>query len=157
MNDVEATNKLFEHGYLHTGDLGFINKDGLFTMVGRTKDIMQYNTQLGYKCYPYIIENNVIRGIPEVESCYWVGGKDSQGLACAGGFVILTPGTRMTEAEFRSRLKKVLSAHEMPDTLRFMKQAEVPTNANGKVLRSSLRTLLEEAYGTGVDSGVSGA
>lgn len=57
--DEEATKAAFdEEGYLHTGDLGFINPDGSLVVTGRIKEI--YKTSTGKSIPPVYIENTIM-------------------------------------------------------------------------------------------------
>jgi long-chain acyl-CoA synthetase len=40
LNNPDATRRALRDGWLHTGDLGSIGEDGLFTITGRKKDIV---------------------------------------------------------------------------------------------------------------------
>ena len=44
-----------EKGWLHTGDLGFIDRDGFISIIGRAKDIIVLST--GKNIFPETIEN----------------------------------------------------------------------------------------------------
>lgn len=48
-NNQQATNHYFRDGYLHTGDLGFQDKDGLYYFVGLKKKMFNVS---GYNVYP---------------------------------------------------------------------------------------------------------
>lgn len=54
-NDALTKELIDNDGWLHTGDLGFIDKDGFLTIVGRAKDIIILST--GKNIFPEIIEN----------------------------------------------------------------------------------------------------
>ena len=40
-NDLEETNKVLRHGWYYTGDIGKMDKDGFFYVVGRSKDMIK--------------------------------------------------------------------------------------------------------------------
>ena len=70
-NDKEATAKMFKKHpdgkmWLHTGDLGYMTKDGILFVKGRLSRVIF--TRLGYKFYPDEIENAVVQieGIKQV-------------------------------------------------------------------------------------------
>jgi long-chain acyl-CoA synthetase len=54
-NNPEATEELFRDGWLHTGDLGFLDEDGYMIITGRKKEIIITST--GKNITPLTIQN----------------------------------------------------------------------------------------------------
>jgi long-chain acyl-CoA synthetase len=54
-NNLEATKELFRDGWLHTGDLGFLDEDGYLHITGRKKEILITST--GKNITPSNIQN----------------------------------------------------------------------------------------------------
>ena len=79
LNNEEESKKVFkmEEGvrWLHTGDTGYIDEDGVVFFCDRLKQmIVRYD---GFKIYPAKIEN-VIRSIPDIKDCCVVGIQDRE-------------------------------------------------------------------------------
>ena len=53
-NRVEATEKVFQNGWLHTGDLGYRDTDGFYYLVDRKNDMLITG---GYNVYPREVED----------------------------------------------------------------------------------------------------
>jgi long-chain-fatty-acid--CoA ligase ACSBG len=70
--DEEATRKTIDdRGYLHSGDLGHVDKDGHLFITGRIKELLV--TAGGENVAPILIENEVKNAIPELSQCVVIG------------------------------------------------------------------------------------
>lgn len=65
-NNPEATCDALEDGWLHTGDLGYIDKDGFLYIQGRKKSVIV--TPAGKKIYPEEVEGELIKS-PYISEC----------------------------------------------------------------------------------------
>lgn len=93
LNDPEATKKtlqLHDDGryYIHTGDMGYIDKDGVVYYVQRIKRII---VSSGYNIYPEYVEN-VLRECEYVKDACLVGIPHSYKQEIAKVFIILKDG-----------------------------------------------------------------
>ena len=69
--NLKATAEIIDNdGYIHTGDLLKCDENGLFTFVGRSKDLIKYRP--GNNIYPTSIES-VLMGHPKVADCAVMG------------------------------------------------------------------------------------
>lgn len=74
--DEEETKKVIdEQGYFHSGDLGYIDKDGYIFITGRSKNVIV--TQNGKNIYPEEIEL-LLSKIPEIKECMVYGKPDER-------------------------------------------------------------------------------
>tara|TARA_B100001250_G_C19793430_1_gene787629 strand:+ start:308 stop:2077 length:1770 start_codon:yes stop_codon:yes gene_type:complete len=69
-NNDEATNETLIDNWLHTGDVGFLDKDGYLFITGRKKEI--YVSSAGKNIAPLIIEETM-KSIPFVSQCFLIG------------------------------------------------------------------------------------
>lgn len=72
LNDIESTNKAIKNERLHTGDLGFKDKDGFLHFTSRVKRVIKVS---GVGIFPNEIEK-LISSLDEVKGCCAVGVKD---------------------------------------------------------------------------------
>jgi len=63
LNDVSATETVIKDGWLHTGDMGYIDKNGFLFLTGRLSNLIVFEN--GEKLIPESLENE-INCIPEV-------------------------------------------------------------------------------------------
>jgi len=68
---AELTRSVIKDGWFHTGDLGFIDKDGYLYLKGRSKDVIIFDS--GLNLYPGEIEDEYSREAPIREMCVFEG------------------------------------------------------------------------------------
>jgi long-chain acyl-CoA synthetase len=120
-------------GWLHTGDVGFMDPDGWFYVVDRKKD--QINAA-GYKIWPREVED-VLYGHPAVREAAVVGVPDDYRGETVKAFVSLRAGERADADELIAFCRERMAAYKYPRLVEFVD--ELPKTASGKVLRRVLR------------------
>jgi acyl-CoA synthetase (AMP-forming)/AMP-acid ligase II len=131
-NDPEATAATWEGGWLHTGDLGYLDADGYLYIVGRAKEVI---IRGGNNIYATDIEG-VLLEHPEVQDAAVVGvAHDVLGEDVAA-FAVLRPGTTLSVAELQAFCGERLADYKVPRRITFVD--ELPRNATGKVLKHEL-------------------
>ena len=130
--DPEATARMWEGGWLHTGDLGYLDADGYLYIVGRKKEMIVRGGMNVYAddveavllAHPAVIEAAVI-GVP-----HDVLGED------VAAFVVLRPGVGLASEELQRFAGERLADYKVPRQVTYL--AELPRNAGGKVVKSRL-------------------
>ncbi len=138
-NDAEATATALKDGWLHTGDLGFM-QDGELYLTGRLKDLLIVN---GHNIMPHEIEWLA-------ESATGAGGAErcgafsvSRGAEGEQAVVVLEINDVDDEAlsalahDIRSRIGRALGL-PLADVV-LVKRGQIPKTTSGKVQRSELR------------------
>ncbi|HRK18619.1 MAG TPA: AMP-binding protein [Hyphomicrobiaceae bacterium] len=133
LNRPEENAKAFVDGYLLTGDMGFMDEDGFFTIVDRKKDMIISG---GFNVYPRAIEEAIYEH-PSVAEVIVIGVPDDYRGEAAKAFVTLKPGARDFDlAELRTFLATRIGKHEMPAHLEF--RDVLPKTAVGKLSKKEL-------------------
>ena len=133
----EKTREALEaDGWLHTGDLGYMDEDGFVFVTGRIKELI---IKGGENIAPKEIDEALYKH-PAILDAAAVGIPDDvygeEILAC----VTLKPGCCATEEELRSHCLEQLGKFKTPKTICFM--VELPKGPSGKIQRLKLPELL---------------
>jgi long-chain acyl-CoA synthetase len=129
----EATAETLRDGWLHSGDLGFVDEDGFYFIVDRAKDLV---IRGGYNVYPREIEE-VLYAHPAVLEAAVIGKPDQRLGEEVVAVVALRPGESATAEEIIAYTRERLAAYKYPREIRFM--AELPKGPSGKILKTALR------------------
>ena len=132
-NEV-ATNdvlRIHDDGYLwlHTGDIGYMDEDGVFYYRQRLKRMI---ISSGYNVYPSYIEN-IIEQHPAVLSCTVIGVPHPYKVEVPKAFIVLKSGYIgiNTKGSIKKFCEKHLSKHSIPHEFEFRKS--LPKTLIGKV------------------------
>lgn len=131
-NPEETANAIHE-GWLSTGDVATMDKDGWFYLVDRKKD--QINAA-GYKVWPREVEE-VLYQHPAVREAAVVGVPDRYRGETVKAVVSLRPRHRATAEELGTFCKAHLAAYKCPKLVEI--REALPKTMSGKILRRELR------------------
>lgn len=133
-NAPEANAAAFRDGYFLTGDVGWMDEGGYFTLVDRRKNMIISG---GYNVYPNAVEGAIYEH-PDVAECIVIGVPDPYRGEAAKAYVTLRDGApTLTLGALREFLQDRLGKHEMPTALEM--RDSLPKSATGKLLASVLR------------------
>ncbi len=140
--DPELTSKvLSEHGF-HTGDLGYMDKDGYFYLVGRQSDIINVG---GFKVSPEEVEAelNKFNGVEE-SAC--VGVPDPRGVTGECVKAYLVSKSEIDARDLIRWLRNRIEEYKIPSV--FDRVEVIPKTASGKIQRHLLRDVVKANYGS---------
>ncbi len=131
--DPELTKETLKEGWIHTRDMGYVDKDGYVFLVDRRSDMIISG---GFNVYPREVED-VLCQHPAVIQAAVVGVPDEKWVETVKAFVITRSGFTVTESELIQFCKERLASYKKPSSVEFVK--ELPMNSVGKVVRRLLR------------------
>ncbi len=132
----DATRETIIDGWLHTGDLGYLDEEGFLYVLDRRSDLIISG---GENIYPAQIEE-VLLANPKVAEAGVVGKADEQWGQVPAAFIVKADD--ITEEELIKFCEEKLARYKVPREVHFL--LELPRNASKKLLRRELRHLLEE-------------
>ncbi|MCL1799611.1 MAG: AMP-binding protein [Eggerthellaceae bacterium] len=138
----ETARAIDEEGYLHSGDLGLVDEDGYYRIIGRVKDMI---IRGGENVYPLEVENFYL-GMPGVLDVQVVGIPDERLGEIVGAFIRTRPGHEgMTEQDVRAFGIENMARYKVPKHVFFVE--DFPMTASNKIQKYLLREMAQEALG----------
>jgi acyl-CoA synthetase (AMP-forming)/AMP-acid ligase II len=133
INREAATREALSGGWMHTGDMGYMDESGYIFIVDRSKDMIISG---GENIYSVEVENAVLQhesvaacaviGIP----CHEMGEKVHVSL-------VLKPGKEICFDELRSHCKSLIAGYKTPKSMEVLDV--LPMSGAGKILKTELR------------------
>jgi long-chain acyl-CoA synthetase len=133
LNQPEANNETLKNGWLYTGDMVKMDKDGYVYIAGRKKEMVNVR---GMNVYPREIEE-VLYQNPKIKEAAVIGIPDEHKGEVPKGFVVLKEDAQATEREIIVYLRDRLAAYKIPKTIEF--RTTLPKNSTGKILKRLLQ------------------
>lgn len=134
--DEEA--KKFRDGWIFTGDLGKVDEDGFFYVLGRKDDMIISG---GENIYPAEVER-AIYSHPKVADAIVIKGKHPRWGQTPKAVIVPKTGETITEEEIADHVAKTLGSFKKPRQFVFLDS--IPKSATGKVDRRTVKELYEE-------------
>lgn len=121
-------------GWLHTGDLGYVDQRGYIFLMGRQKDMY---IQGGFNVYPVEIEN-VIATHPEVLMVAGIGVPDPVLGEIGRYYVVPKEGSTLSEHDVIEFCRSRIADYKVPRQV--VLRHELPLTPAGKIQKSALRS-----------------
>jgi long-chain acyl-CoA synthetase len=129
----EETALVLRDGWLLTGDIAHMDKDGYFYITDRKKDLIKYKD---YSVYPREIED-VLYEHPAVKLCAVVGKPDPNAGEVPKVFIVLKEGTAASAKEIMAFVNDKIAPYKAIREVEFRK--ELLISSAGKVLKRVLK------------------
>jgi len=134
LNNPDATAATVdEDGWLHTGDIGYIDEDGDFYIVDRLKELIKYK---GFQVAPAELEG-LLLGHPAVGDAAVIPSPDDEAGELPKAFIVRK--AEVSEQEIMDWVAERVAPQKKIRLVEFVD--EVPKSASGKILR---RVLVEQ-------------
>jgi long-chain acyl-CoA synthetase len=134
-NNPAGTAEMIKDGWLYTGDIGYMDKDGYLYLTSRKKDLIK---PAGHQVWPKEVEE-VLSTHPSVMEACVAGIPDQKQVEAVKAWVVVKPGEKLNAEDLQAFCKDKLTAYKVPKFIEF--REALPKTLVGKVLR---RVLQEE-------------
>ncbi|PKN04214.1 MAG: AMP-binding protein, partial [Deltaproteobacteria bacterium HGW-Deltaproteobacteria-9] len=135
-----TTNTIDKDGWLHTGDLGVVDKNGYYKITGRIKDMI---IRGGENIYPRELEEFLFTH-PKVVNVQVVGIPDKKYGEQVLAAIQLKNGQTATADEFIEFCKGKIARHKIPKYWEFVDT--YPMTASGKIQKFKMKEIFEKKY-----------
>jgi len=132
-NKPELTSETMENGWVHTGDMGYVDEDGFLFVVDRKTDMVLSG---GENIYPREIEE-VLYTHPAIREAAVIGVPSEKWGEDVKAIIALKSGHEATEEEIIEFCKDKLASYKKPKTVEFMDK--LPKTGSGKIYKTALR------------------
>jgi long-chain acyl-CoA synthetase len=134
-NKPRETAETLRDGWLYTGDVGYMDRDGYFWITDRKKDLI---IKAGENISPRTIEEILFMS-PQVLEASVIGVKDEKYGEDIRAYIVLNPGEQATADDIRKFCKTKLTNFLLPRDIIFLEA--LPKSLVGKVLKTELRKM----------------
>ncbi|HBT96695.1 MAG TPA: fatty-acid--CoA ligase [Desulfobulbaceae bacterium] len=136
----ELTAAVLRNGWMHTGDAGYMEKDGFIYVVDRLKDMIISG---GENVYSAEVENAITQH-PSVATCAVIGVPDDKWGESVHAVVVLKAGMELTAEALTAHVKSLIAGYKCPRSVEF--REELPLSGAGKLLKTMLRKPFWEGH-----------
>jgi long-chain acyl-CoA synthetase len=130
----QASAETLRNGWLHTGDLGYMDEDGFVFIVDRAKDMIISG---GENIFSVEVEG-AIYSHPAVQECAVVGIPHKEWGEMVHAIVVLRNDQRLEVDELMAHCRALIAGYKLPRSIEFRKGA-LPVSGAGKILKNELR------------------
>nr|ADE96997.1 p-coumarate:CoA-ligase 3 [Sorbus aucuparia] len=140
LNDAAATATTIDtEGWLHTGDVGYVDDDDEVFIVDRVKELIKFK---GFQVPPAELESLLISH-PSIADAAVVPQRDDAAGEVPVAFVVRSDGLELTEEAVKEFIAKQVVFYKRLHKVHFVHA--IPKSASGKILRKDLRAKLATA------------
>ncbi len=132
-NLPEASARAIRDGWFHTGDAGYLDRDGYLYIYDRVKDMIVSG---GENIYPAEVESALF-GHPAIADVAVIGVPDEQWGEAVKAIVVRKPDATADTAEIIAFARERIAGYKVPRSIDFAES--LPRNPSGKILKRELR------------------
>jgi long-chain acyl-CoA synthetase len=131
-NLPDATAQALRGGWLHTGDLAYLDEEQYIFIIDRLKDMIITH---GENIYPREIEE-ILYKYPGISEAAVIGITDSHRGQVACAYVVMSEGQALDAKAVKSYLRERLAAYKIPRSI--IQVDSLPKNQSGKIMKRLL-------------------
>lgn len=131
-NHPRETGEIIQDGWLHTGDLGYMDKDGYLFITGYKKDMIITS---GFNVYCREV-TAVLNSLPGVRDSAIIGEPDLMRGAVIKAFVVKDDPS-LSEDDVKKYARKQLASYKTPRKVAFV--PEIPRDKDGKLISELIK------------------
>jgi long-chain acyl-CoA synthetase len=135
LNLPAATEEAMRGGWMHTGDIGYLDEEGYLYVTDRKKDMIVSG---GENVYPREVED-VLFEHPAILEAAVIGIPDDRWGERVHAVLVLQPGAEADTDSVIAFTRSRLAGYKLPKSVEFVD--DLPKNAAGKVAKNELRKL----------------
>ncbi|XP_008803610.2 4-coumarate--CoA ligase 2 [Phoenix dactylifera] len=137
LNDPDATSSTIDvEGWLHTGDIGYVDDDDEVFIVDRVKELIKFK---GFQVPPAELEGLLVSH-PSIADAAVIPQKDEAAGEVPVAFVVRAKDTDLTEEAVKDFIAKLVVFYKRLHKIYFVHS--IPKSPSGKILRKDLRAKL---------------
>ncbi|MBX2928382.1 MAG: AMP-binding protein [Saprospiraceae bacterium] len=141
----ETAKAIVEDGWLRTGDLGVMDENGYYRIVGRLKEMFIVG---GHNVYPAEVEQSLHTLLEDKVDMLQVVGVPHPKLQEVAALVVkLIPGKYLTLEEVQQRCDGKLEWPKIPRHLKILDDFSVAMTVTGKIQKFKLTDMLRQEWG----------
>ncbi len=144
-NKPDATAEVFEHGWYHTGDAGYLDGDGYLYLVDRVKDMIVSG---GENVYSGEVEAAIAKH-PAVMQVAVIGIPHDTWGEQVHAIVVLNDGMEASAEDLQEFARESIAGYKVPKSVEF-RDEPLPLSGALKILKRELRKPYWEGHGRGV-------
>lgn len=137
-NNPTATAETLQDGWLHTGDIGYLDAEGDLWLVQRRSDLIVTG---GENVYPAEVEA-VLRKHPTIKDVAVIGIADPEWGQKVASAIVLNEGQSATVDTIETYARQHLAGYKIPRIIKFVD--ELPLTGSGKIQRAGVQALFDE-------------
>jgi long-chain acyl-CoA synthetase len=141
LDNADATDQAFAHGWFHSGDSGRFGDDGVLWFTDRYKDVIKTG---GENVASIEVEKAIYAADPRVAEAVVVGLPHQHWSEAITAVVVPKPGETIDPAELITTLKGTLDGYKVPKSVIFAGQ--LPKTSTGKIQKNVLRSEHADHY-----------
>ncbi|VFQ58473.1 unnamed protein product [Cuscuta campestris] len=132
-NECETALTIDKDGWLHTGDIGYIDDDGDIFIVDRIKELIKFK---GFQVAPAELEATLLSH-PSVEDAAVVGLPDEEAGEIPAACVVLSHGAKDTGEDIKNYVASCVAHYKRVRVLQFVDT--IPKSPSGKIMRRLIK------------------